>query len=454
MVSVMQALRIGFFMFLLTGICEAQVMQTNHAESVFYPDIAREGIRLGTSVALHGDYLAVAAGRETSDEIVNEVLVFDANSQQQLYQLYPDNSKPYQPYGVSLAMNEDILAVGASYTDSLEVERSGVVFLYDITTGIRIARVTANDPQSNSGFGRSLDIHDGMLYVGADFATHENVRSGAVYVFSLETLEQQAKIVPGNAALASHFGVSVAAGSEYLLVGDWGYSDGKNGRIGAAFAFDVKTYSQQHVFMLDTPMHLDGFGLHVAVTGSYGAVSGRGTRAGSVADRVYIYDLSSGELVNQFIPDSDDPNRSSIISLDAHDNLIAAGVPSDEQTISREGVVYLLRASDGVQVAKIASDVSSVGRHLGASVAIQGGWVAAGATLDGSLAEDGGAAHIFRAVDPMLVADFQEDDCIDDLDLSLVIAFWGTPLGDANFDGTTDEADLAILLTTWGFGCE
>jgi len=57
----------------------------------------------------------------------------------------------------------------------------------------------------------------------------------------------------------------------------------------------------------------------------------------------------------------------------------------------------------------------------------------------------------------VIAGDLNEDGCVDQADLGIMLGDWGCAggncAGDADGDGDTDQADLGILLSNWGAGC-
>jgi hypothetical protein len=53
-----------------------------------------------------------------------------------------------------------------------------------------------------------------------------------------------------------------------------------------------------------------------------------------------------------------------------------------------------------------------------------------------------------------LAGDMNEDDTVNDYDLSLLIASWGTEdaAGDFNEDGIVDDYDFSMMVARWGTG--
>ena len=70
----------------------------------------------------------------------------------------------------------------------------------------------------------------------------------------------------------------------------------------------------------------------------------------------------------------------------------------------------------------------------------------------------GTTGYVSASVTNPLPGDLNDDDCVDQSDLGILLADWnctggGCP-GDCDGDGDTDHVDLGILLAHWGEGCE
>ncbi len=65
-----------------------------------------------------------------------------------------------------------------------------------------------------------------------------------------------------------------------------------------------------------------------------------------------------------------------------------------------------------------------------------------------------GGFHSIAIAEPLppssCLGDWNNDGAITGIDLSVILAGWGTPAADLNLDGTTDGVDIAILLARWG----
>lgn len=159
------------------------------------------GYRFGAAIAVDGDWLA-AGGTDGGVIILRRR---DGDWAQEA-RLEPDLSRDFLYFGWALALDGDLLVVGAPLdarsgtglrsTDSFEALDSGASYLYRRTGNSwnRIARVKASSPDPYDSFGTAVAIHAGRLAIAAPFedgraggingdeTSNETTDSGAVYL--------------------------------------------------------------------------------------------------------------------------------------------------------------------------------------------------------------------------------------------------------------------------------
>ncbi|MEM1023572.1 MAG: integrin, partial [Myxococcota bacterium] len=169
------------------------------------------GDQFGGTVALNGDTLAAGAFGEDSDAngvdgnqdsngapssgAVYVLTRSGATWQQQAY-IKAANTDLGDRFGVSLALDDGTLAVGASNEDSsasgvngnqssnAAMESGAVyVFAWSGTTWRQQAYVKSSNPDAGDFFGASVAVDAGTMAVGALFESGNNVvASGAVFI--------------------------------------------------------------------------------------------------------------------------------------------------------------------------------------------------------------------------------------------------------------------------------
>lgn len=125
------------------------------------------------------------------------------------YSLYPGSRLmlPGNNFGRAMAIDNGVLAVGAYFYDFDSNFNIGSVHLFNVSTGDEIQRLTPLDGEFNNVFGRSIDMKDGIVVVGANSPSD---LTGSVYVFDASTGIQLHKLTPEDNDTDGNFGFSVA----------------------------------------------------------------------------------------------------------------------------------------------------------------------------------------------------------------------------------------------------
>lgn len=144
--------------------------------------------------------------------------------------LAPELAGPGAPsprLGAALALDGDLLAVGAPHTGrGAHLAGAVATWRHDGATWRR-AGLLLGDGRAGERFGSALDLDGSTLVVGAYFADGPQPRTGAVHVYEEGALERggvqlggaTARLVPPDAGELDGFGWSVSLDGERLLVG-------------------------------------------------------------------------------------------------------------------------------------------------------------------------------------------------------------------------------------------
>jgi len=129
-----------------------------------------------------------------------------------------------------VAISGNTALVGARLDDDGGNE-SGSAYLFDITTGLQLAKLTASDAAAGDRFGSSVAISGNVALIGAFSNDDAGDSSGSAYLFDITTGLQLAKLTASDAALGDEFGFSVAISGNTALVGalfddDGGFDSG------------------------------------------------------------------------------------------------------------------------------------------------------------------------------------------------------------------------------------
>ena len=257
------------------------------------PSSAAAGDLFGASVAIDGDTIVVGApNRDAGGTNSGSAWVFTRSgggwSQQAL--LDASNSNAGDQFGISVAIDGDTIAVGASgersnatgvggdQTDnSFTQAGAAYVFLRTGTTWSQQAYLKASNTDPLDAFGHSVAVSGDTVVVGAlledgsaagvNGTDDDNANdAGAAYVYtrSAGVWSFQAYLKASDPGNSDRFGDSVGISGDTIVVG----APERDG-AGAAYVFtrSANTWSQQELLTASNPGGQDLFGWSVAISG-------------------------------------------------------------------------------------------------------------------------------------------------------------------------------------------
>ena len=267
------------------------------------PNDAEAGDEFGNSVAIDSGIVAVGAWR--ADDLGDgsgAAYLFDASSGAQLEKLLPDAGNNFQTFGVSIAIDDGVVAVGSRTFFVLgEGFTFAKVHLFDADTG-QVTRVLQADIENYNGdqggqFADSIDINNGLVAVGAP---HRNVFfdfSGAAYVFDATSGEQLAFIFPEDRQDRDHFGSSVSIDNDGMLVIGANEDDDTAWSGGSAYLFGAASGSQVDKLLASDGADFDMFGSSVVIENGVIAVGATGFGESTFEGAVYVFNQGGGNCV-------------------------------------------------------------------------------------------------------------------------------------------------------------
>jgi hypothetical protein len=292
---------------------------------------AGAGHEFGHSIALHGNTLAVGAYHEdgaatgvNGDEFdmsaidAGAVYVFvrdDSGAWTQQAYIKASNAAALDNFGVSVALSEDTLAVGAHQEDSSATgvdadqadngsAESGAVYVFtrDVDGNwTQQAYLKASNADSGDRFGSAITLSQDTLVVGApneaskatgvdgNQGSNNSADAGAAYVFVRDLANawtQQAYVKASNADSGDNFGATLSLSGDTFVVGapredsagvgiDGIQNNERALNSGAAYVFardGSGTWSQQSYFKASNTGSQDLFGRAVTNHGDFIAV--------------------------------------------------------------------------------------------------------------------------------------------------------------------------------------
>lgn len=403
----------------------------------------------GASVAISGTTLVVGApGDDESAIDSGSVFVFERDyTAAEIWVQTARLSAPFPAFGdgfgASVAIEDDVIVVGAPGRDVGGVSDSGAVYTFERTApSMWTSGVTLVSPGGalvGDAFG-SVAFSGSTLLVGAPLADSvAGVDSGRAWTFeriAIAAWAFDAELVPagGNSLLPGDQFGSVAIDGDRLVVGAW-KRDVQSGpstliNAGAAYVFE-RSGGNWSEFQLLTgvdamgmanPRDEDGFGQAVAIESGLIAIgarrydlpglfdSGGSPVLESNSGAVFLFerDVTDWQFDELITPPGVFEQEEFGNAVALEDGLLAVGSAADNATnagfpaIRDRGRVFLFQedsiGTDFLEVGAIHGYDGLEGDFFGSSVAMSGDLIAVGAVLDdaGQGLQFAGSCYVFE----------------------------------------------------------
>lgn len=252
--------------------------------------------------------------------------------------------------------------------------------------------ILSGDTEPLDNFAETVIIEDGIIYTSRSNRHSPN----GIYMFDESTRAPLGTIAPADMVVGDNFGRSFDVDGSLLVVGAADATDGDN--LGVAYLFDTTTGTQLHKFVSPdaAPGQLTLFSSSVAVANGIVAIGAAADDDhGIFSGSVYLFDASTGALLNKISPD--DLTFGSFFSreMDMDGNYIAITAASDINSDGTQGSVYLYDPTTAELIQKIQPNDVVSGSAFGSSIAIHQNMLLVGARSDDLIVNGGGSAYLF-----------------------------------------------------------
>jgi len=416
--------------------------------------------RFGDSAAISGTTAIVGAPGGILFDLgitTGVIYLYDTTTGIESFKLIASDARDLDLFGASVAIAGTTAVVGAPQTDQGIAEFDpGFVYIFDTTTGQELFRLMASDAGDGDEFGAAVAISGSTIIVGAPGHLGNGSVSGAVYLFDATSGQQLAKYTALAAGSNDRFGASVAISGSTILVGAPGRVEaGSN--TGAAYFIDTINGQQIKVTAFDGSAG-DEFGISVAMTDTTAIIGASGNDVAAFdGGSVYLFDTNTQQAVDPFriIPADVGQFDQFGASVTIEGTTAIIGSPMDSQLA---GSAYAYNISTGEQIQKLIPADNEVGDEFGKSVAMSGATIIAGAP-----ANDGngpfsrtGAAYVYSIseIGPC-PADLNGDGALNFFDVSAFLQLFGAHDPEADFtnDGIFNFFDVSAFLQAFSAGC-
>ncbi|MBL4697582.1 MAG: FG-GAP repeat protein [Phycisphaerales bacterium] len=411
---------------LIASVSTASFAQTASAQVFFeehqvFPSNGTPDDLFGWAIAMNDNIIAVSSvhdGVNGTDS--GSVYVFQAHTRTQLARLIPDDGAARDNFGFSVATDNGLVVVGA-YLDDDDGFDSGSVYIFDANTGAQLSKLHASDASAGDNFGISVAIDDGIIVVGAARNNDNGVRSGSAYVFDAETGAQLAKLLPNDGSSEDLFGLSVATQGGTVVVGV--PNDDDNGsQSGSVYIFDAITGFERSKLIPTDGQSLAFFGGAIAIDNGTLAVGARfDSGSAQNAGAAYLFDIATGELLTKLVANDSDQFENFGSSIDIDGGIVAVGAWKDGFNGADSGAAYVFDASTGEQMFKMIATDGSSQDVFGGSIAIDNGVMVAGAYQSDNQGNNSGTVYTFPQLTSPCPADFNDDGEVNFFDVAAFI---------------------------------
>jgi len=208
------------------------------------------GARFGAALALDDNLAAVGAPADDEaglDTGAAYVFVRLGDTWLNLDKLLPSDGAPGDAFGGAVAVSDDRIVVGARRHDALGPQ-SGAAYVFENPGGgvswDEVAKLLPSDGAPGDAFGVCVAADADLVAVGSDLADDGGVSAGAVHVFRAQGggFDEEGKLLPADPKGEAFFGRAVALDAERLVVAAPGQMaptpGGGDVPAGAAYVFE------------------------------------------------------------------------------------------------------------------------------------------------------------------------------------------------------------------------
>ncbi|MEM7627777.1 MAG: hypothetical protein AAF333_19460 [Planctomycetota bacterium] len=251
------------------------------------------GDRFGHSVGISGNTVIVGAPRD-DDNGTDSGSAFLFNTDGGLIaKITPDNAVTGARFGWSVDISGNTAIVGARTAVNDDGSVTGLAYLFNASEGNQIRTLEANDASQNDRFGHSVGISGNTAVVGAEADDDNGMDSGSAYLFDVTDGRQMFKLTADDGAPVDVFGSAVAIDGDAVVVGAFGH-DGNGSNSGAAYLFNAINGRQVARLTALDNFNADFFGRSVAVSGDTAIIGAPQADVGdnNVSGAAYCFDAS------------------------------------------------------------------------------------------------------------------------------------------------------------------
>ena len=383
---------------------------------------AQIGDYFGCSVAVAGDvavigaYYEDAGGNKAGAAYIFERNAGGINAWGEVKKLTASDAQADDQFGKSVAVDGDVVVVGAWYVDA-GGNKAGAAYIFERNAGGtnawgEVKKLIASTAQANAQFGNSVAVDGDVVVVGAYY---KDSYTGAAYIFErnaggINAWGEVKELVAADTPANAQFGISVAVAGDVAIVGaNWDATRGY--KAGAAYVFErnaggINAWGEVKQLVASDAQASDNFGNSVAMAGDVAVVGADYEKAGgNNAGAVYIFKRNKGGAnawgeVKKLTASDAQADDFFGYSVAVAGDVAIVGTPYEDAGGSSAGAAYVIPVADETkdfcEVAKKTASDAEASDRFGWSVAVAGDVAVVGALWEDTGGVNAGAAYIFE----------------------------------------------------------
>lgn len=271
----------------------------------------------GAHVSIFGSTVAVSTSADATAANAGAVHLFDAVSGNLLTTILSPEPAESGFFGISISMTSNRLLIGAGGNSATGIfSGRAYLFNYDSVTGSTSLATTIDNPTPGDFdvFGTLTVMTPTVLAIAVPNDDAIAGSSGVVHLFNASTGVLLQTIPNPTPAANDLFGESLAVAGDYIIVG--ARDDSGGDASGQVYVFSAVTGAFLAAVENPTPAANDDFGRRVTANSMHIVTSAFGDDS-DVTDsgRVYVLDLPFGESIGTLSATDPEPNETFTFSL-------------------------------------------------------------------------------------------------------------------------------------------
>lgn len=181
---------------------------------------------LGQSVGISGNFVVAGAPWDANAKGNNAgaIYVFDAESGAPVVKILAPDGAADDLLGGTVAIDGHRVIGGAAGDDDAGAN-AGSAYVFDVRNGEQLMKLTAPDAVGGDGVGQSVALSGTLALMGSGAHPDHGLMSGSAYLFDVTTGMLITKLTAQDGAANDQFGVAVALSNGAALIGANGDED-------------------------------------------------------------------------------------------------------------------------------------------------------------------------------------------------------------------------------------